>query len=95
MYSDERDSIPAYRRELPGGGYVLIEVDDGEGEPSRARTRVWVERRALGRRDGHNPVIVIDANGDARSQAYALALRLASDNAELARALLAMEDGAA
>lgn len=78
-----------YRRELPGGGYVAINVDDERG---LARSRVSVERRAReARRDGHAPVVIAEADGDDRSAAFGDLYRLAADNAAIARALLEIE----
>ena len=85
---DERTS-PVYRRELPGGGYVAINV---ERERELARTRVCVERRAReARREGHVPVVIAEADGDDRSPAFGDLYRLAADNAAIARALLEIE----
>lgn len=78
-----------YRRELPGGGYVAINV---HGERGLARSRVCVERRARdSRRDGHEPVVIAEADGDDRSAAFGDLYRLAADNAAIARALLEIE----
>jgi hypothetical protein len=78
-----------YRRELPGGGYVAINV---ERERELARTRVCVERRSReSRRDGHSPVVIAEADGDDRSPAFGDLYRLAADNAAIARALLEIE----
>jgi hypothetical protein len=80
---------PVYRRELPGGGYVAINVDDDRGN---VRTRVCVERRAReARRAGHEPVVIAEADGDDRSPAFGDLYRLAADNAAIARALLEIE----
>lgn len=78
-----------YRRELPGGGYVAINVD---GERGLARSRVSVERRAReARREGNSPVVIAEADGDDRSAAFGDLYRLAADNAAIARALLEIE----
>jgi hypothetical protein len=78
-----------YRRELPGGGYVAIDV---ERETRVARTRVSVERRSKDeRRDGHQPVVIAEVDGDERSPGFAEAYRIAADNAAIARALLQIE----
>jgi len=80
--------VAVYRRELPGGGYVAIDV---EGEHDLARTRVSVERRAdMERRDGHKPIVIAEADGDDRSPAFNDLYHLAADNAAIARALLEM-----
>jgi hypothetical protein len=79
-------NAPFYRRELPGGGYVAIDV---ERERESARTRVSVERRGEHeRREGHRPVVIAEAEGDERSAAFAELYRIAADNAAIARALL-------
>jgi hypothetical protein len=83
------DTAPVYRRELPGGGYVAIDV---RRERELARTRVSVERRgAHERRDGHRPVVIAEAEGDERSPAFGDLYRIAADNAAIARALLEIE----
>ena len=78
-----------YRRDLPGGGYVAINV---EREPEATRTRVSVERRAIpDRRDGHEPVVIAEMDGDERSPSFTDLYRIAADNAAIARALLQIE----
>jgi hypothetical protein len=78
-----------YRRELPGGGYVAIDV---RRESAAARTCVSVERRAKHeRRPGHKPVVIAQADGDERSPAFADLYRMASDNVAIARAMLEIE----
>lgn len=80
---------PIYHRELPGGGYVAIDV---KRESELARTRVSVERRAkTERREGHRPVVIAEADGDERSPGFAELYRMAADNAAIARALLRIE----
>jgi hypothetical protein len=80
---------PVYRRELPGGGYVEIDV---KRERELARTSVSVERRGKEkRRDGHRPVVIAEADGDERSAAFADLYRIAADNAAIARAILELE----
>ena len=83
------DLAPVYRRELPGGGFVAIDV---KREPQLSRTRVSVERRAKHeRREGHTPVVIAEAEGDERSAAFAELYRIAADNAAIARAMLVLE----
>jgi hypothetical protein len=84
-----------YRRELPGAGYVAIDVtrtyDDAEDgtEVERSRVRVYVERRASEeRRSGHVPPVVAEFAGDDRASEVGELYRMAADNAALARALL-------
>ena len=87
---------PLYRRELPGAGYVAIEVTrecddiaDAGSEVERSRVRVYVERRASEeRRSGHTPPVVAEFTGDDRAPEVGELYRMAADNAALARALL-------
>jgi hypothetical protein len=86
-FSDRAGSV--YQRELPGGGYVKIDVVLEQHEP---RTCVFVERRAKHeRRPGHKPVIIAQADGDERSPAFGELYRMATDNAAIARKLLELE----
>lgn len=83
------DTGAVYERELPGGGYVKIDV---RREQQASRTRVFVERRAKHeRRPGHQPVIIAQADGDERSPHFGDLYRMATDNAAIARKLLEIE----
>jgi hypothetical protein len=77
-----------YRRTLPGGGFVNVEVE----APSASgvhRAVVAVERRSDPvRRDGHNPPVVASAEGGSRQSVFAQLLTIAADNVAVARALL-------
>ena len=87
-FGDE-NTPSVYRRDLPGGGYVAIEV---ERAASPRRTRVSVERRAPSdRRDGHKPIVIAEAEGDERSPSFTDLYRIAADNAAIARALIAID----
>jgi hypothetical protein len=83
-----------YRRELPGAGFVAIDVSESEGGmPAGARgTRrlcISVERRASeDRRAGHEPPVLADFEADDAAVALGELYRMASDNVALARALL-------
>jgi len=84
-----------YRRELPGAGYVAIDLTQphDESEPPHAsagsRIRVSVERRAdKERRSGHHPPIVAEFTGDHHAPEVGELYRMAADNAALARALI-------
>ena len=83
-----RNRSPVFRRELPGGGYVVIGVEPPTRERA-ARTCVWVETRETDRRGEsvETPVIAI-ADGDERSASFTELYRLAADNAAIARGLL-------
>ena len=87
-------STALYRRELPGAGYVGIDLTRDESthdgtDGAAPRIRVYVERRAdEERRAGHNPPIVAEFSGDQRSAEVGELYRMAADNAALARALI-------
>lgn len=88
MEEPTRNEAPSvYRRDLPGGGFVAIEI---VRESSPKRTRVSVERRAIAdRREGHQPIVIAEADGDERSPSFTDLYRIAADNAAIARALMA------
>ena len=78
-----------FRRELPGGGYVVIGVERPTTDRSVARTCVWVERRDKDdRQTGLDAPIIASVDGDERSAAFTDMYRLAADNAAVARALM-------
>ncbi|HKP15550.1 MAG TPA: hypothetical protein VJT85_05780 [Gemmatimonadaceae bacterium] len=86
---------PLYRRPMPGGGYVQVELDastadavpEAGGVPLRGR--VVMERRAdPGRRYGHRAPVVAELVGDDRDALMADLFELARDNAALARSLM-------
>jgi hypothetical protein len=89
-------STRLYRRELPGVGYVAIDLTHADDESidetqvtSGGRIRLSVERRAdEGRREGHHPPIVAECTGDHRGPEVGELYRMAADNAALARALI-------
>jgi hypothetical protein len=76
-----------YRRTLPGGGFVNVDVEPPVSGIHRAY--VAVERRADPvRRDGHVPPVVASAEGRTRQSVFAQLLAIATDNVAVARALL-------
>ena len=84
-----------YRRDLPGAGYVAIDLaqapaDDTSSEGSiRSHIRIYVERRSSEeRRTGHAPPVVAEFTGDRSSPEVGELYRMAADNVALARALL-------
>ena len=92
-----RGGTPSYRRQMPGGGYVEVELDTSLDETARdardgpIRGRVVMERRAdPGRRAGHPAPVVAELAGDDRDELMADLFRLAQDNAALARNLMRM-----
>ena len=85
----EGSRAPVFRRELPGGGYVVIGVERSVGDRSVARTWVWVERREVDDRQAdHDAPVIASADGDERSAAFTEMYRLAADNAAVARGLM-------
>jgi hypothetical protein len=88
---------PLYRRQMPGGGYVEVELDASPGgtapeeRGTPVRGRVVMERRSdPGRRSGHQAPVVAELAGDDRDELMADLFRLARDNAALARSLMRM-----
>jgi len=87
-----------YRRPMPGGGYVEVELDvvrmTAEGAPGRQqhRGRVVMERRAdPGRRYGHRAPVIMELAGDDRDELTSELFRLAQDNVALAQSLLRLQ----
>jgi hypothetical protein len=91
MIEQERQDefAPVYSRELPGGGFVAIDVRREGTDREVARTRVCVERRGrYDRREGHAPIVIAEADGDEYSPGFTELYNIAADNAAIARALL-------
>ena len=44
--SEPAQRAPVFRRELPGGGYVVVGVERPSTDRTVPRTCVWLERRA-------------------------------------------------
>ena len=79
------DAEPLYTRQLPGGGYVVIEATQGDAEVS---LRLYVERRVdPKRRTGHQPPVVAVVSGTDRERAVRELVQIAENNVEVARAL--------
>jgi hypothetical protein len=95
---DGTRGAPIYRRQMPGGGYVEVELDPSpihagrDERRSPIRGRVVMERRAdPGRRSGHAAPVVAELTGDDRDELMADLFRLARDNCALARSLMRMD----
>jgi hypothetical protein len=83
-------SAVLYTRDLPGGGYVMIEAVEGADSTVRARLRV--ERRAdPARRSGHAPLVIAEAEGSSETEVYAELLPIAADNVAVARGILRVQ----
>ncbi len=81
---------PVFRRELPGGGYVVIGVERPTTDRAIPRTCVWLERRGDDDRNAEYkdaPLIAV-ADGDETSAGFTEMYRLAADNAAVARGLM-------
>lgn len=87
MAEDRRAAERLFHRDLPGGGFVAIEL--GAGTPgAERRVRLVVERRSdRRRRDGHRAPVILDEpwNPD---RGLGELYRIACDNVSIARGLL-------
>ena len=83
---ERRSADRLFHRDLPGGGYVAIELS---GAPSDERmVRVVVERRGdRGRRLGHKPPIILEEPWRP-DRGFGDLYRMACDNVAIARGLL-------
>lgn len=89
-WTETTERAPVFRRELPGGGYVVLGVERPSDDRPMPRTCVWVERRQNDERDAEYtdaPLIAV-AEGDEQSPAFTDMYRLAADNAAVARCLM-------
>ena len=83
---DQRRVERLFHRDLPGGGYVAIELSRTTGDPRRVR--VVVERRSdRARRVGHAPPVIHDEDWQPERGIGEL-YRVACDNVAIARGLL-------
>lgn len=84
---ERRSGERLFHRDLPGGGFVAIEVVAGITIPDR-RVRVIVERRTdRARRAGHHPPVVLEEQWRP-DHGFGDLYRLACDNVAIARGLL-------
>lgn len=80
-----------YSRELPSGGFVLIEADSAEGGLHHAF--LAVERRSdPSRRAGHEPPVIAEARGTSRQIVFRELYAIARDNIAISRALLRRQE---
>ena len=81
-----------YSRELPSGGFVVIEAESAEGGLHHAF--LAVERRSdPSRRAGHEPPVIAEARGTSRQIVFKELYQIARDNVAISRALLRRQDG--
>ncbi len=84
---DRRGAERLFHRDLPGGGFVAIEL---AGLPATAKqsVRVIVERRGdRDRRSGHQPPVIVEEDWKPERGIGEL-YRIACDNVAIARGLL-------
>jgi hypothetical protein len=88
--SERTPRAPVFRRELPGGGYVVIGVERPTADRAVPRTCVWLERRADDDRNAEyqDAPLIAAADGDETSAGFTEMYRLAADNAAVARGLM-------
>jgi hypothetical protein len=85
--SERRSAARLFHRDLPGGGYVAIELAGTAASPERT-VRVIVERRSdRGRRLGHRPPVILEEEWKAE-RGFGDLYRMACDNVAIARGLL-------
>lgn len=87
---ESSDDIRAYRRELPGGGFVAIDVQPirtAFWQPRRYRGEVVVERRQV-ERDRVNPPVVAHAEGVSVDAVVETLLPAARSNEMIGAALI-------
>lgn len=81
-----------YTREMPGGGYVKVELvvsDRGAVATELRKGRVVIEpRKASPRRDDAKPLVVEEVEGEDENVVVAELFRIARDNAAIARRVL-------
>ncbi|MEX2179700.1 MAG: hypothetical protein WD801_13370 [Gemmatimonadaceae bacterium] len=87
---ERRSAERLFHRDLPGGGYVAIELADrGQMIEGRA-VRVIVERRSdRARRAGHPPPVIVE-EGWRPERGLGDLYRIACDNVAIARGLLGL-----
>jgi hypothetical protein len=80
----------AYTRELPGGGFVAIDVTRATSmlHGHRFHGELIVERRATWRRDGHVPPVIGQASGSSVESVVRQLLPAAESNPAIGTALL-------
>jgi hypothetical protein len=89
--AERRSAERLFHRDLPGGGYVAIELATTVGAERVAR--VIVERRGdRGRRHGHRPPIILEEDWKAE-RGFGELYRIACDNVAIARGLLRLPRG--
>jgi hypothetical protein len=80
----------AYTRDLPGGGFVAIDVTSTASlfHGRRYQGTLMVERRVNWRRDGHTPPVIAEASGSSVEAVVQQLLPAAQYNPAIGAALL-------
>jgi hypothetical protein len=85
--NERRSNERLFHRDLPGGGYVAIELT-GPASVTERRVRVTVERRGdRNRRRGHRPPVILEEEWRPE-RGFGELYRIACDNVAIARGLL-------
>lgn len=89
-HADQRRAERLFHRDLPGGGYVAIEVAHRTTSETR-RVRVLVERRSdRARRLGHAAPVILEEEWNPE-RGFGELYRIACDNVAIARGLLRLK----
>lgn len=85
--NERRSAERLFHRDLPGGGYVAIELS-GVVPVAQRQVRVIVERRGdRSRRYGHRPPVILEEEWQPE-RGFGELYRIACDNVAIARGLL-------
>ena len=92
LYENSKYGCP-FHRELPGGGFVTIEVTPVRSiwRNTEYRGRVVVERRTAPRGRGHEPPVVASASGSTFESVMQQLMPAAQCNATIGAALLRLQ----
>jgi len=87
----------AYSRELPGGGFVAIDVTPVKSlfHTKYFHGTLMVERRSDGRREGHDAPIIAEATGSSAESVVQQLLPVAESNPAIGTALMHRSTGTA
>ena len=86
--AERRSAERLFHRDLPGGGYVAIELTERDPVPASRMVKLVVERRAeRSRRSGHEPPVILEEHWRPE-RGFGDLYRIACDNVAIARGLL-------
>jgi hypothetical protein len=82
-------NVRLYRRELPGGGYVAVDVTCERALwRTKFRGKLIVERRTTGRAEHHEPPVIAEAEGRSVESVVQQLLPTAESNVAIGAALV-------